>query len=90
MKQVILLATCWASDYWESGKEAPYPKTKYTELPGWEELSKNCPLAGLGIYIKQKENIPFVYLKITEMRYDPNTHAPYFNFQVIKKKRNRK
>jgi mRNA-degrading endonuclease YafQ of YafQ-DinJ toxin-antitoxin module len=89
MKQVILLATRWASDYWESDKEAPYPKTKYTELPGWEELSKNCPLAGLGIYIKLKKNdltnIPFVYLKITGMRYDTNTHTPYFNFRVIKK-----
>jgi hypothetical protein len=89
MKQVILLATVWASDYWESDKEAPYPKRKYTELLGWEELSKNSPLAGLGIYIKLKENdftkIPFVYLKITGMRYDSNTHAPYFNFQVIKK-----
>jgi len=89
MKEVILLATGWSSDYWESDKEAPYPKKKYTELPEWEELSKNCPLPGLGIYIKQKEKdfkkIPFVYLKITGMRYDTNTQAPYFNFKVIKK-----
>jgi len=61
MKQVILLATDWASDYWESNKEAPYPKTKYTELPGWEELSKNCPLAGLGIYSKLKKMISQIF-----------------------------
>ncbi len=89
MKKVILLATAWTSDYWESDKEAPYPKTKYTDLTGWEELSKNCPLAGLGIYIKQKERdftrIPFVYLKITGMGYDTNTKSPSFNFKIIKK-----
>ncbi|ROL56130.1 hypothetical protein D9V84_09410 [Bacteroidetes/Chlorobi group bacterium Naka2016] len=89
MKKVILLATAWHSDYWESDKEAPYPGTTYTQLKEWDELSQNCPLAGLGIYIKQKENdfrtIPFVYLKITGMRYDPITQQPYFNFKVIKK-----
>jgi len=89
MKRVILLATAWASDYWESGKEAPYPTRKYTQLSRWEELSKNCPLPGVGIYIKQKKNdftsIPFVYLKIIGMRYDSNNQQPYFNFSVIKK-----
>jgi mRNA-degrading endonuclease YafQ of YafQ-DinJ toxin-antitoxin module len=89
MKQVILLATDWDPNYWESNKEAPYPKRKYTELPGWEELSKNCPLAGLGIYSKLKKNdltkIPFVYLKIIGMRYESNTHEPHFNFELIKK-----
>lgn len=88
MKKVILLATAWAPDYWEFDKEARYPKTTYRDLTGWEELSKNCPLAGLGMYIKQKENDfrnkPFVYLKITGMRYDSN-ETPFFEFKVIKK-----
>lgn len=89
MKKVILLETAWTSDYWESDKEAQYPKTTYTQLLGWEDLSKNCPLAGLGIYIKQKEKdftrIPFVYLKITGMRNDTTTQQPFFDFKVIKK-----
>ena len=88
MKKVILLCTAWAPDYWESPKEAPYPKRKYTDLSDWETLSKNCPLPGIGIYIKQKnkdfrEN-PFVYLKITGMRYDENDKSPCFNFEPIK------
>jgi hypothetical protein len=89
MKQVILLATAWGSDYWDSDKEAPYPGRKYTDLPGWEELSKNCPLAGLGIYIKQKDKDyfaqSFVYLKINGMRYDTDSDTPFFSFKVIKK-----
>jgi len=89
MKKVILLATGWALDYWESDKEAPYPKTTYQQLHEWEELSKSCPLAGLGIYIKQREKdftrIPFVYLKIRGMRYDPDTGKPFFDFKVTKK-----
>lgn len=89
MKKVMLLATAWTSDYWESDKEAPYPKTKYSFLTGWEELSNNCPLAGLGIYIKQKgkdfTKMPFIYLKITHMRYDINTESPFFTFKVIQK-----
>jgi hypothetical protein len=54
MNRVIILATGWTEDYWGAEKEAQYPKTRYTELPDWEELSKHCPLAGLGVYITQK------------------------------------
>ena len=88
MKKVMLLATGWRSDYWASDKEAPYPKTTYEQLPGFEDVSKNCPLSGLGIYLKGKEkdftSTPFVYLKITGMRYDTDTKEPYFAFERIK------
>jgi len=88
MKKVILLATAWEPDYWGKPKTAPYPKRKYSELSDWETLSKNCPLAGLGIYIKQKENDyrdrPFVYLKIKGMDCGEN-EQPLFDFEPIKK-----
>lgn len=87
MKKVLLLATAWQSDYWGYDKEAPYPKTKYKEMAEWDELSKNCPLPGLGIYIKQREKDfsrnKFVYLKITGMRYDSSSGQPYFDFKTI-------
>jgi len=90
--RVIILCTAWDSNYWEDPKEAPYPKRRYTDLPEWETLTLNCPLAGLGIYIKQKiggeerdyRNRNFVYLKIKGMRYDKDTEKPYFNFEPIK------
>ena len=55
MKEVLLLATAWTSDYWESDKEAPYPKNKYTDLTGWDDLSKRCPLPGIGKYFLEIE-----------------------------------
>lgn len=89
MKEVLILATGWSNDYWEFDKEAPYPKYKYTDLEGWDNLSKSCPLPGIGRYIKQKGNdfcsCPFVYLAITGMRYDINTRQPYFKFETIAK-----
>jgi hypothetical protein len=83
MKKVILLATSW-KDYWDSDKEASYHKLKYHELHGWEDLSQTCPIAGLGIYLKDFKRIPFVYLKITGMRYDLS-ETPFFDFKVIQK-----
>lgn len=89
MKKALILATGWAPDYWESDKEAPYPKTKYTELDEWDDLFKNCPLPGIGRYIKQKDRDlsteRFVYLKVSGMRYDPNTQEPYFSVKFLKK-----
>lgn len=89
MKKVIILATGWAGDYWETDSEAPYPQGRYTELPEWDDLSKNCPLPGIGRYIKQKDKDfsrnPFVYLKIKGMRYDANTKQPYFDFETLTK-----
>ena len=89
MKKILLLSTGWEPDYWESDKEAPYPKTKYTDLPEWDDLSKNCPLPGIGRYIKQRgrdfSSNPFVYLKITGIRYDLSTKQPYFNFKTLTK-----
>ncbi len=89
MKEVLILATAWTSDYWESDKEALYPKTKYTDLPEWDDLSKCCPLPGIGRYIKQKDkdftSNHFVYLKITGMRYDSSTKQPYFDFKTLTK-----
>lgn len=89
MEKVLLLATGWQSDYWELPKEAPYPKMKYTNLPEWDDLSKSCPLPGIGRYIKQKDKDfsqnAFVYLEITGMRYDSTTEEPYFNFKTLTK-----
>jgi len=89
MKKILLLATGWQTYYWESDKEAPYPGTKYTTIPEWDDLSRSCPLPGIGIYIKQKDKDlrkdPFVYLIITGMRYDPSTEKPYFTFKAITK-----
>lgn len=89
MKKTLLLATGWENDYWELDKKAPYPKKSYTELAEWDELSKNCPLPGIGRYIKQKNNdfsrIPFVYLEIKGLSYDPSTKQPYFTFRFLRK-----
>lgn len=86
MKKVIILATGWKPDYWESDKEAPYPKTSYRELPEWDVLARSCPLPGLGRYYKQREdysNNKFVYLKVTGMRFDLSSEKPYFSIKVI-------
>lgn len=89
MKKVLLLATGWQPDYWESDQEAPYPRAKYTDLPEWDSLSKSCPLPGIGRYIKQKDKDlsknSFVYLKIMGIRYDPDTKHPYFDFKALTK-----
>lgn len=86
MKKVLILATKWQSDYWESDKEAPYPDKKYTELPEWNNLSKSCPLPGIGRYFhpdkKDFSDNPFVYLIIMGFRYDPDGQ-PYFNFKSL-------
>jgi hypothetical protein len=87
--KVLLLGTAWQPDYWESDKEAPYPKTQYTDIPEWDEMSKSCPLPGVGRYIKQKDKdfFPnkFIYLKIMGMRFDPVTKQPYFDFKTVTK-----
>ena len=70
MKKILLLATVWQPDYWESDKEAPYPKHKYTDLPEWDDLSKSCSLPGIGRYSKDFSQNTFVYLKIMGMKYD--------------------
>ena len=85
MKKILLLATVWQPDYWESDKEAPYPKHKYTDLPEWDDLSKSCPLPGIGRYSKDFSQNTFVYLKIMGMKYDPDTEQPYFDFKTITK-----
>lgn len=89
MKKILLLATRWQPDYWESDKEAPYPGTIYTDLPEWDSLSASCPLPGIGRYIKYRDKDyslnPFVYLKIIGMRYDSNTKKPYFDFKTLTK-----
>ena len=87
MEKILVLATGWEPDYWESDKEAPYPKRKYTDLPDWDDLSINCPLPGIGRYIKQKgkdfSKNAFIYLEIRGMRYDFTTKFPYFDFRTL-------
>ncbi|ADT85191.1 hypothetical protein [Thermococcus barophilus] len=92
MKRVLVLETAWAEDYWESAKEAPYPKRSYKELKDWENLKKSLPLPGLGVYIKQtiKGKIhdylhkPFVYLRVKGMKYNEKGE-PHFDFEPIGK-----
>jgi hypothetical protein len=87
MCKVLLLATGWSGTYWISPKEADYPGRSYKDLPEWESLARNCPLPGIGIYIKQKgkdfSSRHFVYLKIKGMRYDSNSETPYFDFEPV-------
>ena len=91
VNRVIILCTAWSEDYWETHREAPYPRRRYTELPEWNNLAGSCPLAGLGVYIKQRvsgeerdyRNRNFVYLKINGMRYD-NTGQPCFSFEPLR------
>ena len=87
MCKVLLLATGWDKTYWNSPKEADYRGRSYKDLPEWESLVRNCPLPGIGIYIKQGQNDfrsqNFVYLKIKGMRYDPNNETPYFDFEPV-------
>jgi len=89
MRRVILLATGWQPDYWDSDKEAPYYRTIYSEIANWDDLSNACPLPGIGIYIMQKRgdfsSNSFVYLKIKGMRYDPNTKHPLFSLEFLAK-----
>ena len=85
MKKILLLATLFQQDYWESDKEAPYPRHRYTDLLEWNDLSNSCPLPGIGRYIKDFSQNSFVYLKIMGMKYDPDTEQPYFNFKTITK-----
>ncbi|MBP1912998.1 hypothetical protein [Thermococcus stetteri] len=92
MKRVLVLKTAWAEDYWESAKEAPYPKRSYKKLKDWEGLKGYLPLPGLGVYIKQtiKGKVydylhkPFVYLRIKGMRHNEK-EEPYFDFEPIGK-----
>lgn len=87
MCKVLLLATGWNETYWDSPKEAEYRGKSYEKLPEWESLASNCPLPGIGIYIKQKgkdfSSRHFVYLKIKGMRYDSNSETPYFDFEPV-------
>lgn len=91
MKKILLLATKWKRDFWESEEKAPYPNRKYTELAEWNNLSKNCPLPGIGRYIKGKDKDkdfsvePFVYLEIKGMKYDPEYKQPCFYFKFLGK-----
>jgi len=89
MKKVLILATNWSPDYWESEREAPYPKKLHTDIAEWDVVSKNCPLPGIGRYFKQKDKDfsiePFVYLEIKGMRYDFNTQEPYFDSKILTK-----
>lgn len=85
MKKILLLATKWTDAYWESDSEAPYKQAKYTDLPGWNDLSNSCPLPGIGRYFGDFSRNSFVYLTINGMGYDPGTEQPYFAFQTLEK-----
>jgi len=87
MCKVLLLATGRRRTYWNSPDEADYSRRSYRDLPEWESLARNCPLPGIGIYIKQKQNDfssqYFVYLKVKGMRYDLINETPYFDFEPV-------
>jgi len=87
-KSVLILYTFWSPDYWEKGKEAPYPKRSYEELSNWNELEKSLPVPGIGVYMKQREKDyrqrSFIYLRIKGMRYG-GLREPYFDFEPIRR-----
>lgn len=91
MKNILLLGTSWDPNYWTNEKEASYEGAKSTDLPEWDELEDNCPLAGIGYFRKHKEKdyslIQFFYLKINGIRSDPETGYPYFWMTPIKRSR---
>ncbi|MEM0010723.1 MAG: hypothetical protein QXJ62_07280 [Nitrososphaeria archaeon] len=51
MKEVLVLCTSWAEDYWENDRIAPYPRRSLKSI---QQLRNNLPIAGIGAYIKQK------------------------------------
>ena len=91
MKKILILATSWEPNYWIYEKEVPYEKAKNTDLPEWDDLLKNRPLAGIGIYKKHKDKDyslnQYVYLKIKGIRHDPDTGVPYFWISPFKRSR---
>lgn len=52
MKEILILCTSWAEDYWETDKIAPYPKTSIKPV---KHLKKALPVPAIGVYIKQRE-----------------------------------
>ncbi len=91
MKKILILGTSWEPNYWISEKEAPYEGLKYSDLPDWDDLTKKCPMAGIGIYKKHKEKdyslTQFMYLTVKAMQYNPETGAPYFWVSPVKRSR---
>lgn len=83
MKKVLLLFTDWDKEYWKTAKRAVYVNCSYRRLIGWEDLSKECPLPGLGIYSYSWSDNKFEYLKINNMGYTKK--GVYFDFEPIKK-----
>ena len=90
MSKIIILYTHWAPDHWESPKETLYPMMNYNQLPGWNDLRNSLPLQGLGIYTAGNirgnpvdyTNQPFVFIKVTNMRYDEQ-NQPHFTIEPI-------
>lgn len=78
----ILLSTVWDPDYFETDKEAPYPKFNYNQLANWNNLANELPLRALGIYKGNNINQCFTFLKVVGMRHD-DLNAPHFDFRTI-------
>ena len=51
MKEILILCTSWAEDYWETDKIAPYPKRSIKPI---EHLKEALPVPAIGVYIKQR------------------------------------
>jgi hypothetical protein len=85
MNKTLVLSTHWREGYWESdgSSTAIYPDTKYTRMSDWEEVSEECPVAGIGLYHTRIDDENFVYLKVNEMSYD-NTGEPRFVFESLR------
>lgn len=88
--KVVILRTAWSKNFWEKERQAPFPHIEY-DRSKWNELSQNCPLPGLGVYIKQRiknkeydyRYKPFVYIRIEGINFDANNNQPVFSFTPI-------
>ncbi len=87
MEKILLLSTILNPNFWESEKEVRYSK-EYVD----DELillSKNCPIPAIGFYNKSGKkdfsSIPFVFLRIKDIRYNTVEESVYFDFEIIAK-----
>ena len=85
MKELLILCTSWAEDYWEIDKIAPYPKRSIRPV---EHLKKALPVPAIGVYIKQRErdftHFPPCFLIVRNIS-ENEKGEPLFDFHHISK-----